>query len=188
MFRNMCLILSVAVVVIVIAIPFALQSNQTGIVSGSEWSPELFQSRGFRYVAVAGVQVTPKTTTEPRRTALEQYLLDEGYVAEFPAGSATWEFVRGSAPGVRGWHGDARSAYKVLGHYDDDGGKTWIDWSHANPDAAKELWPEIVRRAQDRQFVDLYVALSVLGDKIRSAHTPVEIENAFREVDAALTR
>jgi hypothetical protein len=180
MFRHWRLVLFVGALVIV-AIGFV--SGQTGIASGTEWSPELFRHRSFRYFQYAGLQITPSETHE-WESALDEYLRAEGFVPSCAPDKVTWEFVYGSAPGVRGWHGDAKWMCKGMGSLGvGETAKEWVEWSRLHPDLAKVLWPEIVRRGRKHQYLNVYVALVMYRDEMRSAKNADDIGDQLTKSD-----
>jgi hypothetical protein len=153
-----------------------ISAGRMGYAQGTEWSPGRFEHRSFSYIVAFDFQLTPKQTSQ-WRTELEMFLHKSGFVPPHVADVDDWEFMRGSAPGVRGWIGEARIINPILKD------ETWVDWSVRNPELAKTLWPEFVARAQARQFNRLYVAFVLYGEELRTAKIAEEIRAVLRKSD-----
>lgn len=160
--------------------------DRNGLATGTEWSPQRFEGRSFTYLQVAGFQATPKWTREAR-SDLEEYLHAKSLIPSFEPEAVTWDFVRGSAPGIRGWIGEARHLRRELrGNRDrGDDPNPWIEWSSAHPELAKFFWPEVARRARKHQYFALRVSLRHHGKDIREAKNVDEIQKLLQVGDAA---
>ena len=182
--QYLCGILLLAVAAVVL-VGFFIDS--TGVASGVEWSPELFRHRSFRYFQFAGIQVAPKQTDE-WASDLEEYLHAERLIPKCSPDEITWEFVRGHAPGVRGWGGDAKLLCKGMGCWGRDSAKEWVEWSRCHPELAKALWPEIVQRARRHQYFEVYAALLMYREEMRAARTAEEVREVLRRGDLVATK
>ena len=126
------------------------------------WHVVLFENlyRSFGYFVVFGsIRCTP-IQREEWESELEKWLKKESYVTE-QSGDIRWYLVKGFAPGIRGWHGNAKYLCKPMGCW---GGRSegWIRWSERNPDIAKDLWPTIIRLARGGQ-TGVHIAGSLLS-------------------------
>ena len=123
-----------------------------GEVGGTEFSPDRFAHRSFRYRAIPllEIRVTPRRHRE-YRTPLEEYLHGHGLVPEADRSEARWLLVKGFRAGVRGWHGSAKRMCNALDCWS---GKSeqWVTWSEAHPELAEVLWPTVVSSARTERF------------------------------------
>lgn len=118
-----------------------------GRVSYGEFSPEAFQRRSTSYYALFGIPLTSKKTTT-WTTPLAEYLQDNNYMPTSDATSEEWYFIRGRAPGIRGWRGGSIVGCIVLTSGDDE----WVVWSTENPELAQCLWPKVVTVTRSGRF------------------------------------
>lgn len=148
----------------------------TGTVSGVEFSPDTFQHRSFRYYQWCSIQVTPRQY-HVWKSDVDQYLHDQGYVERPDDTSARWYFVKGYAPRVRGWFGEAKWMCQGIDCY--SGSDRWVHWSRENPGLAEVVWPRVVTWARDEQFAAVYVLFRL---------TDLEQAQSIDEVEQKLVR
>lgn len=149
----------------------------SGMATGVEFSPDRFCHRSFRYFTVLGIQVTPARRLE-WRSEIEDYLHANRFVPTSPD-STRWCFVKGFAPGVRGWSGNAKLACQGLGCW--GGSDEWVQWSQEHPKLAKVLWPQVVSWIQQERFEEVHALLRFTD--LKTAKTSQEIDD---KIDAAL--
>ncbi len=82
-----------------------------------------------------------------------------------------WHFVHGHKTGFRGWHGDAKNAYRI---FRDEG---WIEWIDKNPHLADRFWPRIIRLLREERYGRAREAACFAKD----AKTVEDIDQAFVE-------
>lgn len=139
-----------------------------GQVSGTEFSPESFDRRSFRYheVPLLGWQVTPIKRDSATGT-LETFLQQQDY---FTAQAATrWDLIMATQ---RGQIIDPRGA-SILAPYLDANTPAaksyWVDWSKQHPGHARWLWPEVVRLARRRLYVLIPDVMRLARARVRGA-------------------
>lgn len=169
--RRMLMALAVTVGLLLVASWLAISS---GTVSGIQFSPDTFEHRSFRYYVVGGIQITT-TKTEVCRTDFERYLADKGFLNTEDAFEPRWLLVKGSAPGVRGWHGEAKWLCFALGCFNGES-QAWVSWSRDNPEQAAQLWPQVIALAREEEFGEAYELLS----DMRATTLDPEKSNATR--------
>ena len=149
-----------AVVATILALGWFL--GPSGRVSGVEFSPDTISHRSFTYFQWCGIQCTPRQQNE-WQSDVDAYLHEFGYVT--PTERKRWHFVKGFAPGVRGWHGHAKYMCQSVGCWSGD--DQWVQWSHDNPELAAIVWPQVVSWARQEKYYE-----------IMCLFRPTELENA----------
>jgi hypothetical protein len=124
----------------------------SGTATGVEFSPDLFRHRSFRQHQWCGVAYSKET--EEWQSAIDDYLHAEGFVTA-SSHKARWHFVKGFAPGVRGWHGPAKHMCQAVGCFSGD--DRWVQWSKDHPELAKVLWPQVVAWARNEDYTTIAV-------------------------------
>jgi hypothetical protein len=131
------------------------EATQTGTVSGVEFCPQTFTHRSFKHFQAFGIQVTPRKNTE-FKTAFDSFVNKQGHVSSTSTTPIQWRFIKGSAPGLRGWHGPQKSACKTIGCFSQDDDDL-VRWLEANSAIAALLVPELVRAIQQEQYDYLFL-------------------------------
>lgn len=124
----------------------------SGIVTGIEFSPDRFMHRSFRYYQWCGIQVTPRQSHE-WRSKVDDYIHEHSFASDVDMPNARWHFVKGFAPGIRGWHGNAKHMCQSVGCW--DGNDEWVQWSVDHPALAKIIWPQVVAWARNEQYNEI---------------------------------
>ena len=143
----------------------------SGIVSGVEFSPDRFLHRSFRYYQWCGIQITPRQSHE-WRSAVDDYVHEHGFASNVDVQHPRWHFVKGFAPGVRGWHGNAKHMCQSLGCW--DGNDEWIEWSIDHPELARMIWPQVVAWARNEQYVEIMTLFRFT--ELENATSPDEVQ------------
>jgi hypothetical protein len=169
--------LGIAAVVVAIIVLGGLL-GPSGSVSGVEFSPDIFQHRSFRYYQWCGLQLTP-TQYDVWQSNVDQYLHEQGFVGSSHDINPRWYFVKGFAPHVRGWFGDAKWMCQGIGCY--SGSDRWIRWSQENPDLAEIVWPRVVTWARNEQFAEVYMLFRLVD--LEQAQTVAEVEQKLARAE-----
>ena len=148
--------------------------GSTGSVSGVEFSPDRISHRSFQYFAWCGIPVTPKVTRE-WRSPTDEFLHAHGFAPNADVANPRWHFVKGMAPGVRGWSGEAKPMCKAIGCWSRS--DEWIKWSEANPELAQAVWPQVVEWARDRRYHEVQCLLEF---------TDLKQANSVEDVEASI--
>jgi hypothetical protein len=151
----------------------------SGTVHGIEFSPDRFAHRSFRYYVWCGVPITPSRTHE-FRTPVDEYVHAHGFVPDSDARSPRWDLVKGFAPHVRGWHGNAKSMCKALGCW--SGSDRLVRWSTDHPDLAEIVWPKIVEWARRGEYRTISTFFSLCG--FDCSTSPDDVRETIRIVEA----
>lgn len=167
----------VAAVVIGLAV-LCWADGAVGVTSGVEYSPEAVAHRSFRQVVLFGwIPLSPRRTEE-WRTPLDEYLIQRMYATPQAYGKSEWVFVKGFAPGVRGWSGPAKHACWGMGCWDGSS-QEWVDWSNEHPENAEALWPTVVSWLRERKFERVLILLQIERDSVIGAESSAAIEEAI---------
>lgn len=150
----------------------------SGLVSGVEFSPERFSHRSFRYYQWCGIPITPRQTHE-WRTPTDEYLHQQQLVPDTENVTTHWDFVKGSAPGVRGWHGRAKSMCQSIGCWNGD--DQWLTWSKQNPELAEVVWPQVISWARDRRYDEIQGLFRFM--ELESATSLEEVQLKFQQAE-----
>lgn len=151
----------------------------TGTVYGVQFSPDRCSHRSFRYYQWCGVQVTPKQTRE-WRSDLDTYIQESGFAVGGNAENPRWHFVKGFAPGVRGWHGDAKYMCQSVGCW--SGNDRWlIAWSKNHPDLAKVIWPQVIMWARDERYYEIMLLFRLTN--LEDATSPEDIREKVKAAE-----
>lgn len=154
----------------------------SGTVSGVEFSPDRFSHRSFRYYQFCGLQITPKQTRE-WRSHVDDYLHKHGFVSNGNSQNPRWHFVKGFAPGVRGWSGMAKYMCQSVGCWNGD--DKWIKWSNERPDLAEVIWPQVVTWARNGQYDEIVTLFRLteldLAKTPRDAREKIELAKVIAQ-------
>lgn len=165
--------LQIVLIVGAIAVSLAALSwflGLSGTVYGVEFSPDRFSHRSFRYYQWCGIQITPKQSRE-WRSEVDDYIHEHGFVANVDRPDPRWHLVKGFAPGVRGWHGNAKLMCQSVGCW--GGNDEWVTWSEDHPDLAKIIWPQVVVWARNEQY---YVIMTLFRfTELENATSPEDV-------------
>ncbi len=161
------------VAAICVAAMLSLLMGPTGLASAVEFSPDRFCHRSFRYYVRGGLQVWPATTTE-WYSPVDRYVHDSGFVSA-AFGEPRWHLSKGFAPGVRGWHGQARRMYREIGCW--AGSDRWVIWSKEHPELAKILWPQVTTWAQNERYTEIADLFEYTG--LDQTASPEELLECF---------
>lgn len=137
---------------------------QFGAISGEEFSPERLERRHFSYyeIPLLGIQVSPvKHRDETGK--LESHLVKNNLVS-IPANPPDqWDLVAATRGGTPASFGDAQILCNYLDAEEDDK-KTvhWLQWTEGHPQAAKHVWPIIIRLAREDLYIFIPKVFSVL--------------------------
>lgn len=134
--------------ILVFAFLLALIVAIFGRVTGVEFSPDTFESREFRYfeIPILGVQVYPIRRTSSSDTFCK-YLIDSKFITPQNADDPRWDLVSVRRTDL------VETDAALLNTYLKDGWDYWKEWSTANPEMAKVLWPEVARLARQRMYL-----------------------------------
>ncbi len=154
---------------------FGWVTDQSGWAHGVEFSPDLFCHRSFRYYQWCGIQVTPKQTRE-WRSAVDEYVHENGFVSDADVDEPRWHFVHGFAPGWRGWVGIAKPFCLGVGCW--KGSDQWVKWSEDHPDLAKIVWPQVVTWARHEQYGEVRTLFHIMDQE--DATSPEDIREKIR--------
>ncbi|MEM9941422.1 MAG: hypothetical protein AAF939_07495 [Planctomycetota bacterium] len=144
----------------------------SGRVTVTEFSPDLISHRTFTYYQWCGIQCTPREKNV-WQSDFDAYLHESGYVG--PTGNDRWHFIKGFAPGIRGWHGPAKQMCKATGCWNGD--DRWVRWSHANPELADVVWPQVISWARQENYNEIAYLLWI---------TDLENATSTEEVDSKI--
>jgi hypothetical protein len=150
----------------------------TGTVGGVEFSPDIFEHRSFQYYQWCGIQLTP-TRYSLWQSDVDQYLHDQGFVGSPQDINPRWYFVKGFAPHVRGWSGEAKWMCQGIDCY--SGSDRWVHWSRENQELAEVVWPRVVTWARDEQFAAVYMLFRLT--ELEQAQTAAEIEEKLARAE-----
>lgn len=148
----------------------------SGIVQGVEFSPDLFAHRSFRYYCWCGVQISFKDHSL-WRSNIDKYLHRNEFITENAGHQPRWLFVKGFAPGIRGWHGRAKYYCQGVGCW--DGNDRWVQWSEKNPNLAKALWPKVIVWARQGKYDEIFYLFRYVD--LESAETTNDVELKIAE-------
>lgn len=153
-----------------------------GNVMGTEFCPHTFERRSFafREIPYTGIQIS----SIDRRSDIglvEMHIIDKKYIIPDETEPKTWHLI--SLIRFRGTYatGDASLLMSYLDAEDEKGEHAWLNWSEANPNLAKILWPAVAKAAQDNN----YLIVPDLFSHARSASTPAELQ---KKVDETLAK
>jgi hypothetical protein len=150
----------------------------SGRVGGVEFSPDTFEHRSFQYVQWCGIQLTP-TRHSLWQSDVDRYLHEQGFV-EWPDDiEPRWYFVKGFAPHVRGWSGEAKSMCHGLGCY--SGNDQWVTWSQENPELARVVWPRVVTLARNEQFATVLLLFKLTD--LEQARSVADVEQKIARAE-----
>lgn len=145
--RRRPLVIASAVLVLIGALGWL--AGPSGEVRGVEYSPDLIMHRSFRYWQWCLIPITPNQISE-WRSDVDRYIVEHGFAKSDSSDQPRWHFVRGFAPGVRGWSGIAKPMCVSVGCWDDD--NQWLAWSDENPEFAEIVWPQVVMWARGERY------------------------------------
>jgi hypothetical protein len=177
MSRRWTMMLRITVSAIVIAVVGWLLPV-SGVVSGTEFSPDLFCHRAFRYYQWCGVQVTP-TSTSQWRTSIDDYVHANGFARGATTDEPRWHFIKGFRPGLRGWSGSAKSMCHGLGCFRGDHDR-WAVWSKQNPELSAVVWTQVVEWARrgEYPYIGCLFRFTELEGAVSVAEVQAKIEQA----------
>lgn len=145
-------VLLMAIVVLSVFTPFGVYK-----VYETRFSPDTFSFRATQHFELYGLQITPRRTSE-WGTPLIEHLRTSGYLDEQAPGNARWHFVHGMKPGVKGWMGNAKDAYRSFKQ------EQWIEWSNGHPEHARYLWPKIIAHTRAERYSLVRLVFMELSD------------------------
>lgn len=143
----------------------------SGTVYGIEFSPDRFSHRSFRYYQWCGIQITPRQTHE-WRSEVDDYIHEYGFASSVDVPQPRWHFVKGFAPGVRGWHGNAKYMCQSVGCW--GGNDEWVKWSTDHPDLASIIWPQVVEWARNEQYYEIMTLFRFT--ELENAASPEDVQ------------
>jgi hypothetical protein len=146
-------------------------------ISGSEFCPQLFQSRHFSYMRLPGTKVLlSKTTLTPAASANSKDVLQ--YLV---AGTQTdWQPYTVNQAG-RGQELGPKVLVDHLESMDSNGSNRWNVWSAKNPSQAALLWPLV----QDAAILELYFCVP---EMLRRAGSDIDLTSLERELKLTFVR
>ena len=155
-----------------------------GHVRGEEVAPATFQRREFAYFQVPLIewQITGITHTDSTGD-LEDYLIKEKLITVAipktpPDETLRWDLVRAHLNGVLTSRGEAEILCNYLDSEDADGNNLWVEWSKANPELAKVIWPEVLSVSQRELYIFVPDLLALAAD----ASDPVDLKQKLDEL------
>ena len=123
----------------------------------TRFSPDTFTFRATQHFELCGLQISPRSTSEWSLPLID-YLRVQGHIEDEEIVHPRWHFVHGMKPGVRGWMGNAKDAYRSFRQ------DHLIDWSKENPVHAKYIWPKVVALTQTEKYYLVRVIFMELSD------------------------
>ena len=169
---NALLVITVCLVIVVLGWIF----GPSGSVHGIEFSPDRFAHRSFSYYQWCGLQISPMQTRE-WHSKVDEYLHANGFVPRTEELTPRWDFVKGSAPFVRGWHGDAKVMCQAIGCY--SGSDEWVVWSQNNPELANVVWPQVMSWARNGQYEEIACLFKFVD--LDKAKTPEDVKQRIEQ-------
>ena len=107
----------------------------------THFSPDLLLFRSRTYCYFGLIPLGEDTWS----TSLLRAVADMDLVPA-SSGPSRWFFVYGDKPGVRGWIGEAKPAYRLFRD------ETWLQWTRDNPEGSKPTWKRILKSLRDEDF------------------------------------
>jgi hypothetical protein len=150
----------------------------SGDAHGVEFSPDLFCHRSFHYRTWCGIKLPP-TQTHVWRSKVDEYVHNNGFATSANVDNPRWDFVKGFAPGVKGWTGKAKHMCQALGCWEDS--DKWVVWSENNPELAKVVWPQVVEWASDQKYYAISTFFGFTG--LETASTPDDVRKKIAFAD-----
>ncbi len=142
-----------------------------GQVVGSEFSPDRFERRRYRFYQIPWleVQFSPVARTDISND-LERYLRRKKLIQVAPV-SQRWDPVNVSAAlTLRPGKGQAIVLCRYLDQQDDQRDLWWLEWTKAHPELARPLW-SAVQEAADLQAYFVLPALFELAAQAKDPAT-----------------
>lgn len=154
-------------VVFVLLIALAILSFSSTI-SGTEFSPNTFQTRSFTYSRIPGTRIRIAPTKLGTTTAA----ISIDILKHLPTSNRTPEWhvtkISSSSGEVHG----ADILVNALGQRTADGIDMWGTWSLAHPNAASVFWPMV----QQVAFQQLYECIPELLQVAETVDDPIQLE------------
>jgi len=123
----------------------------SSIVEGEEFNPNTFERRTYRLwrIPILGWQVTPTYRYPAETSTFRDYLKRKGWFPAASRGSVPWQVAREvTVAGIR--TGDSWFISQLL-----ENESTWIEWSDQHQERAAALWPLVLERIDQNDFVSL---------------------------------
>lgn len=163
-----------AFVLLLVPLGIAWSLASPGTVEVCEFSARTLEHRLTRSYQAFGFDLV-ELGTVTWNTHLADYLAAQGYLGGVEEDWTDWRFVKGFAPGVRGWHGQAKRMCWSLGCWDREDAK-WVTWSKAHPVLSRVLWPKVIGQIRSRNYDSarhtLWIAESAPEDLVAHLWSP----------------
>lgn len=125
-----------------------------GVIFGSEFNPDTFQSRSFWYLRVPGTGFPiTRRTVEDSSSVLQKSLAGSGWIAAGAAGRQRWDLVRDNWPRRNSHDFDAAVLVSYLEAPAGAGENRWVQWNLRHPSAAAVFWPAVADLARSGNYV-----------------------------------
>lgn len=137
-------------VAIVACLMVALFTLFFGSVAGTEFAPHNFETRNYHLmrIPILNIQVWPVQRVTEKSPLIDHLFGDGKILTEAKKADPEFDLVDEQA-GSRAIRGDAHFLQEYLV---DKSGADLLEWTKANPELAKILWPEVQKVANRRMY------------------------------------
>jgi hypothetical protein len=152
-FFLILLLVSVITVPLALAILYGL-----GQTSGTEFSPDDFSRRSFKYNQTPYFNwVITKKTYSDTTTPFEETLVLDGLIVPVINRTKIWHLISdsGSTSNFMSAGCDARFLTNFLDLTDDEGENSWMGWNEEYPKSAKIFWPRVADLARHEMYLKI---------------------------------